>query len=79
MKKKAKKQERKRRASIPDGIIVRKYKGVDCSVEVKDGKCYYAEQVFNSLTAVARFITGYPAISGPAFFKTKSIALDGSI
>lgn len=76
--KKVQKQEQKKartgRAWVESGTIIRHYKGVDHTVQVtaEEGKVkivLYDGETFKSLTAVAQQITGYKAISGPAFFK----------
>lgn len=50
--------------------ITRNYKGKDHVITAKDGKYEYEGKTYGSLTAVAKEITGYKSISGPAFFKT---------
>ena len=48
--------------------MTRTYNGKDHVVEVIDGGFKYQGETFTSLTALAKTITGYKAISGPAFF-----------
>jgi len=48
--------------------MTRTYRGKDHVVEVVDGGFKYQGETFTSLTALAKKITGYRAISGPAFF-----------
>lgn len=49
--------------------IHRAYKGRDLEVLVLDQGYRFDGQDFSSLSALAKHITGYPAISGPVFFK----------
>ena len=79
MSKKAKKQKiaKPPRAArfdgmLEDGEIKRSYKGVEHVVTVKECRLSYNGESYRSLTAIARAITGYKAISGPAFFKVAS-------
>lgn len=48
--------------------LTRTYQGKDHIIEVVDGGFKYQGETFTSLTALAKKITGYKAISGPAFF-----------
>jgi hypothetical protein len=48
-------------------VLARDYKGTRITVTVVDGGFQYAGQVFKSLSAVAKAITG-AHMSGPAFF-----------
>ena len=48
--------------------LVRAYHGKDHTVEVIEGGFKYQGETYTSLTALAKQITGYKAISGPAFF-----------
>jgi hypothetical protein len=55
---------------LPVGMVLkRQFKGKDVEVTVDEGGFEYEDQTFKSISAVARRITGYPQISGPAFFK----------
>ena len=48
--------------------LTRTYRGTEHIVEVVEGGFRYNGSVHKSLTALAKEITGYKAISGPAFF-----------
>jgi len=48
--------------------LVRKYKGREVEVLVKEDGFEFEDQTFTSISAVARRIVGYQ-ISGPVFFK----------
>jgi len=48
--------------------LTRTYKGKEIVVEVIEGGFKYQGETYTSLSALAKKITGYPAISGPAFF-----------
>ena len=48
--------------------VSRRYKGAEIRVTVLDAGFRYDGVEYRSLTAVALQITGYPAISGPAWF-----------
>ena len=50
-------------------VLKRTYKGKEVRVTVLDAGFRFEGNEFRSLTAVALAITGYPAISGPHFFK----------
>ena len=55
-------------ANIPDGtILVREWNGILHRVEAIDGKFIWAEKTYNSLSEIARKITG-TRWSGPRFF-----------
>lgn len=71
MSKKIKKEKKQRapRVKAQIGMLVRPYKGIDYSVESTGAGFIYEGETYKSLTAVAQKITGYKAISGPAFFK----------
>jgi endonuclease YncB( thermonuclease family) len=65
----------------PGATLTRVYKGDEITVKVQDdGTFLYDSQTFRSISAVAKHITGYPAISGPVFFRLvepKAAAKDG--
>ncbi len=48
--------------------LTRSYRGQEHVIEVLAGGFKYQGETFPSLTALAKQITGYKAISGPAFF-----------
>ena len=48
--------------------MTRAHRGKDHVVEVVEGGFKYEGRIYASLTALAKEITGYKAISGPAFF-----------
>lgn len=48
--------------------LTRTYRGKEHVVEVIEGGFRHAGHDYTSLTALAKEITGYTAISGPAFF-----------
>lgn len=54
---------------VTGSTIHRSYKGRDLEVLVLEGGFRFDGQDFSSLSALAKHITGYPAISGPVFFK----------
>jgi Protein of unknown function (DUF2924) len=55
---------------LPTGsTLVREYKGKKFTVEILAEGYRMGGKDFPSLTALAKQITGYSAISGPAFFK----------
>lgn len=57
-------------APLPEGaVITRVYKGREIRVTVLAEGFRCDGEVFRSLTAVALRVTGYPAISGPHFFR----------
>lgn len=73
-----KKPKAERRARVSGGPrpaagtkMTRTYDGKDHVVETTAEGYRYDGQDYKSLTAVAKKITGYPSISGPAFFKTQ--------
>ena len=69
-------------------ILTRNYKGREIRVTVLESAFRHEGKEFRSLTALALAITGYPAISGPAWFglatpkrsaaKGKKIAADAT-
>ena len=61
------------RIPAPGTIITRRYKGRDLRLTVLEEGFRFEGTVFRSLTAAALEATGYPAISGPHFWK-----LDGA-
>jgi len=48
-------------------VIVRTYKGKDHRVKVLENSLEYEGTTHRSMTALARAVTGYAAISGPAW------------
>ncbi len=56
------------RLPAPGGTIERVFKGKALKVEVTADGFRHAGKAWSSLTALALSITGYGAISGPAFF-----------
>lgn len=56
------------RLPAPGGVIERVFKGTAYRVEVSENGFVHAGQVWKSLTALAMHVTGYRAVSGPAFF-----------
>ena len=50
-------------------MLHRSYKGRDLEVRVLADGFEFEGETFSSLSALAKHITGYPAISGPVFFK----------
>jgi hypothetical protein len=48
--------------------ITRTFKGREIEVTVTEDGLKYEGETYRSLSGLARTITGYPAISGPAFF-----------
>jgi hypothetical protein len=48
--------------------LTRIYKGKEIIVEATADGFRYGGETYTSLSALAKKITGYPAISGPAFF-----------
>ncbi len=61
------------RIPAPGTIITRRYKGRDLRLTVLEEGFRFEGTVYRSLTAAALKATGYPAISGPHFWR-----LDGS-
>lgn len=57
------------RIPVPGTIITRRYKGRDLRLTVLDEGFRFEGAVYRSLTAAALKATGYPAISGPHFWK----------
>ncbi|MCE9637146.1 MAG: DUF2924 domain-containing protein [Planctomycetes bacterium] len=64
-------RERARDPRLPAAgtVLTRTFKGAEIKVTVLDDGFRYEGKEFRSLTAVALAITGYPACSGPAFFR----------
>lgn len=56
------------RRPSPGTVLTRRYKGRTIAVTVRDGGFEYEEQMFGSLTAVAKAVTGGSHQSGNAFF-----------
>lgn len=56
------------RLPAPGGVLQRVFKKKSIRVEVTDEGLRYEGKNWSSLTALALHITGYKAISGPAFF-----------
>jgi peptidoglycan/xylan/chitin deacetylase (PgdA/CDA1 family) len=56
----------------PGTILTREYKGISIEVEVLEEGFLYATQVYKSLSAIAKDITGTHR-SGPAFFNLREI------
>ncbi len=52
----------------PGQVIEKTYKGQKITVQVAAEGFHHAGKPYRSLTAVAREVTGYPAVSGPFFF-----------
>lgn len=50
-------------------VLHRSYKGKDIEVRVLPDGFEFEGETYSSLSALAKRITGYPAISGPVFFK----------
>jgi len=68
-KKPAAPRERDPRLPAVGTEMVRPYKGKDIRVKVLDDGFEYEGTHYRSLTKVAMAVTGYKAISGPAFFR----------
>ena len=64
------------RRALQDGEIKRTYKGTEHTVTITGGVIEYQGETYKSLTALAREITGYKAISGPAFFAKAKEAVE---
>jgi hypothetical protein len=62
-------KERDPRLPAAGATLTRVYKGRELKVKVLAEGFEHEGKSFRSLTALAREITGYPAISGPAFFR----------
>ena len=56
------------RVPAPGATLSRTYKGKEYRVTVLDAGFRFDGKEWRSLTAIARAVTGYPAISGPAWF-----------
>ena len=56
------------RLPVPGATLARTYKGKEYRVTVLDAGFRFDGKDWRSLTAIARAVTGYPAISGPAWF-----------
>jgi hypothetical protein len=56
------------RLPAPGKVLARTYKGKQYRVTVLDAGFRFDGKDWRSLTAIARAVTGYPAISGPAWF-----------
>ena len=52
----------------PGTKLTREFKGKTVTVQVTEEGFRYGGKTYHSLTALAKHITGYPSISGPAFF-----------
>lgn len=65
-------QERSRdpRLPAPGTTITRKFKGKELRLTVLDEGFRFEGTVYRSLTSAALHATGYPAVSGPRFWKT---------
>jgi hypothetical protein len=61
-------KDRDPRLPAPGATLARTYKGKEYRVTVLDAGFRYDGKDWRSLTAIARAVTGYPAISGPAWF-----------
>jgi hypothetical protein len=61
-------RERDPRLPAPGATLTRTYKGKEHRVTVLDAGFRFDGKDWRSLTAIARAVTGYPAISGPAWF-----------
>ncbi len=70
--KKAKREKLERirdeRLPGPGGLLKRSYKGKEIEVKVLTNTFVYKDKEYSSLSAVAKAITGYKAISGQVFF-----------
>jgi hypothetical protein len=60
------------RLPAPGGVIERVYKNKKIMVQVTDGGFVHDGVSYPSLTALARKITNYKTISGPAFFAPRT-------
>ena len=65
---KQKPKERDPRLPAVGSVLTRQFKGREIEVLVTEGGFEYEGETFKSVSACARFITGY-GISGPIFFK----------
>jgi hypothetical protein len=61
-------KERDPRLPATGATLARTYKGKEYRVTVLDAGFRFDGREWRSLTAIARAVTGYPAISGPAWF-----------
>lgn len=61
-------RERDPRLPAPGTVLTRKYKDREIRVTVLEDGFRWDGKEYRSLTAIARLATGYPAISGPAWF-----------
>jgi hypothetical protein len=61
-------KDRDPRLPAPGATLSRTYKGKEYRVTVLDAGFRFDGKDWRSLTAIARAVTGYPAISGPAWF-----------
>lgn len=69
---KVKKARKVKSAGLAPGTLLRRgYKGTDYEVRVGAEGFTMGGAKFTSLTAVAKKITGYKAISGPKFFEAQ--------
>jgi hypothetical protein len=57
------------RLPAPGTVITRRYKGRELRLTVLDEGFRFEGETYRSLTATALKATGYPAISGPHFWK----------
>ena len=69
-------RERDPRLPAVGTTIVRPYKGKDIRVKVLADGFEYEGKPYRSLTGIALVVTGYPACSGPAFFRLTGPAAD---
>ena len=60
-------RERDPRLPAAGTVIVRKHKGKEHRVKVLEDSFELDGKAYRSLTALAKFVTGYAAISGPAW------------
>jgi hypothetical protein len=58
------------RTPAPGTVIKRTFKGKELRLTVLDEGFRFEGTVYRSLTAAALRATGYPAVSGPRFWKT---------
>jgi hypothetical protein len=61
-------KDRDPRLPAAGATLARTYKGKEYRVTVLDAGFRFDGKEWRSLTAIARAVTGYPAISGPAWF-----------
>jgi hypothetical protein len=62
------------RLPAPGTTITRTFKGKELRLTVLDGGFRFDGEVYRSLTATALKATGYPAVSGPHFWKLDAAA-----